>query len=398
MKPLIVQKYGGMCLATPEKVRDVAQKVATISRLGHPLIVIVSAMGKTTDELIRLAYQVSSEPSRRELDMLLTTGERVSMSLLSMALKDLGIEALSLTGSQAGVFTDGSHSNAKILDVKPTRLQEELHKGKVIVLAGFQGVDPITKEITTLGRGGSDTTAVAIAAACQAHLCEIVKEVKGLCSADPRVVSEPIVYQKMSHASLLEMCFWGAKILHYRSVELAAQMKVPLSLSFAQDANFGTLISTEVSMFENQKILAVNSHQEVHHFSVPNVESSSDGFLVFENQLQSQQLPLPQILASTFENGGLRVMYTSDTEHLSAIQRAIGLNQQIQIPRPPLSSVTLTCYGSVASDLCSSAVHLLKSHGIAVEKTVMSPMSLTLLIQPQAREQSIKVLHNLIKK
>ena len=154
------------------------------------VVAVVSAMGKATDELVRMAYQVSPHPNRRELDMLLTTGERVSMALMSMALSDLGVPAISFTGSQAGVMTDESHSSARIIDVRPTRVLEELGRGRIVVLAGFQGVNPVTKEITTLGRGGTDTTAVAMAAALKAMRCEIIKEVDGVCTADPRIVTE----------------------------------------------------------------------------------------------------------------------------------------------------------------------------------------------------------------
>jgi aspartate kinase len=158
---IIVQKYGGACLETPAKIRAVASGLADLHNRGHRVVAIVSAMGKTTDDLVKMAYQVSRHPNRRELDMLLTTGERISMSLMSMALSDLGVPAISFTGSQAGVMTDESHSSARILEVRPIRVREELDRGRIVVLAGFQGVNPVTKEITTLGRGGSDTTAVA---------------------------------------------------------------------------------------------------------------------------------------------------------------------------------------------------------------------------------------------
>src|ERR1700749_1422775 len=166
--PIIVQKYGGGWLETPAQIRAGAPSLADLHSQGHRVVVIVSAMGKTTDQLIEMAYQVSPAPNRRELDMLLTTGERISMSLMSMALSDLGVPAISFTGSQAGVMTDGSHSSARILDVRPTRVLEELGRGRIVVLAGFQGVNPVTRDITTLGRGGSDTTAVAMAAALKA--------------------------------------------------------------------------------------------------------------------------------------------------------------------------------------------------------------------------------------
>lgn len=393
MTGLLVQKYGGMCLETPQRVREVAAKVAEQHRAGRPVIAIVSAMGKTTDELIRLAYEVSPEPNRRELDMLLTTGERVSMSLLSMALRDLGVQSISLTGSQAGVLTDSAHSNAKIIDVRPTRLSEELKKGQVVVLAGFQGVDPQSKEITTLGRGGSDTTAVAIAAALKAEACEIIKEVDGLCSGDPKIVANPLVFPEMSYDALLEMSFWGAKILHYRSVELAQAMNVPLSLRFYQNHDRGTIVRSEVSMFENQKVLAVNSQQEIHHFEVPDVNGMDAGWKAFSGLLQRAKLPWPQILAATIEGKTLRSMYTSDPEHLAALRRAIEGQTQIRIHRPALSSVTLTCHGAVATDLLAKATQALADVKIEVLKSVVSPLSISLMIEPSQRAEAVKQLH-----
>src|SRR5690349_6273693 len=196
--PVVVQKYGGTSVADPERIRAVAARVAAARREGDQLAVVVSAMGQTTDELLRLAHQISARPSGRELDMLLTTGERVSMALLAMALHDLGVEAISFTGSQSGVLTDGTHGAARITGVKPDPILEELAKHRVVIVAGFQGVNPVTKEITTLGRGGSDTTAVALAAALGGAApganggmpprCEICTDVPGVLTADPRVV------------------------------------------------------------------------------------------------------------------------------------------------------------------------------------------------------------------
>src|SRR5436190_15288823 len=248
--PIIVQKYGGACLETPAKVRAVASDLADLRRQGKRVVVDVSAMGKTTDQLIEMAYQVSPRPNRRELDMLLTTGERISMSLMSMALSDLGVPAISFTGSQAGVMTDDSHSSARILDVRPIRVREELDRGRVVVLAGFQGVNPATREITTLGRGGSDTTAVAMAAALKAERCEIIKEVDGICSADPRIVPNARPLRRVDFASLSEMCFWGANILHFRSVELAQNQNVQLILRKWGGVEHSTRVLKEVSGME----------------------------------------------------------------------------------------------------------------------------------------------------
>src|SRR5689334_5429208 len=255
--PIIVQKYGGACLETPAKVRAVASDLADLHRRGKRVVVVVSAMGKTTDQLIEMAYQVSPRPNRRELDMLLTTGERISMSLMSMALSDLGVPAISFTGSQAGVMTDASHSAARIVDVRPIRVREELDRGRIVVLAGFQGVNPLTREITTLGRGGSDTTAVAMAAALRAERCEIIKEVDGICSADPAIVPDARPLRHVDFASLSEMCFWGAKILHFRSVELAQSQDVPLVIRQWAGVEHSTQVMKEVAGMENGKVLAV---------------------------------------------------------------------------------------------------------------------------------------------
>ncbi len=393
MPGLIVQKYGGMCLATPEKLQRVAAKVAERHKAGHPMIIIVSAMGKTTDELVKLAYSVSQEPNRRELDMLLSTGERVSMALLSMALKDLGCEAISFTGSQAGVLTDGSHSNAKIIDIRPTRLADELKKNRIVVLAGFQGVDPQSKEITTLGRGGSDTTAVAMAATFKAEACEIIKEVEGICSADPHQVKGTKCYPEVSHDALLDMCFWGAKVLHYRSVELARNLDVPLSIRFSEDHKRGTYVRHEVNMFEQQQVLAVNSHKEVHHFEVPDAPTMAAGWKILSDLLEKHRLAWPQILAATHENGALRAMYTSDNEHLVSVTRAIADARNIRELRKPMSSLSLTCQGSVASNLGEKVVMALDAAGIPVAKVLNSPLSLTVVVDQKHREKATEILH-----
>jgi aspartate kinase len=310
---IIVQKHGGACLETPAKIRAVASSLADLHSRGHRVVVIVSAMGKTTDELIRMAYQVSPHPNRRELDMLLTTGERISMSLMSMALSDLGVPAISFTGSQAGVMTDGSHSSARILDVRPIRVREELDRGRIVVLAGFQGVNPVTKEITTLGRGGSDTTAVAMAAALKAECCEIIKEVDGVCSADPRIVTNSTPLRELDFATLSEMCFWGANVLHFRSVELAQSQNVPLVIKKSGRAEHSTKVMKEVLGMENGKVLAVNSMARIEHVEIDSTDLNQ-GFEKFAQHLKRSGLSWPQLLASAFTGGKTRIMMTCDSK------------------------------------------------------------------------------------
>jgi aspartate kinase len=393
--PTIVQKYGGVCLETPEKIRAVARSLADLHSRGHRVVAIVSAMGKTTDELIKAAYQVSPHPNRRELDMLLTTGERISMSLMSMALSDLGAPAISFTGSQAGVMTDESHSSARILDVRPARVLEELDRGRIVVLAGFQGVNPRTKEITTLGRGGSDTTAVAMAAALKAERCEIIKEVDGICSADPRVVASAKPLRRLDFASLSEMCFWGAKVLHFRSVELAQSQNIPLFLRKWGNSEHSTRVMKEVIGMESGKVLAVNSMARIEHVEIAST-NLSHGFEKFAQHLKQNGLSWPQVLASAFTAGKTRIMMTCESESLDTLLRTLERSKDLRKGRETLSSVSLTCFGGVSSDLPFQAMQILQSHGIVVEKYVLSPHSINLFVPVETREAAVTALHSLI--
>ncbi len=227
MGPVVVQKYGGSSVADPEKLKQVAERVAATVRSGKRVCVVVSAMGKTTDELIALAGKVCDAPPRRELDMLLSTGERISMALLAMALSRLGVEAISFTGSQSGILTNDRHSGARIIEVRPVRIQDELERGKVVIVAGFQGMS-YKREITTLGRGGSDTTAVALAAALGAEYCEICSDVDGVYTADPRVVPSARRLDEVSYEEMQELAEHGAKVLNAQAVEWARKAGIVL--------------------------------------------------------------------------------------------------------------------------------------------------------------------------
>jgi aspartate kinase len=220
--PVIVQKYGGSSVADVEKIQKVADRVAATRTSGKDVVVVVSAMGDTTDELLKLARQVCESPARRELDMLLTAGERISMALLSMALNARGVPAVSFTGSQSGIVTNDAHTNARIVEVRPYRVQDELARGKVVIVAGYQGVS-YKREVTTLGRGGSDTTAVALAAALDAEACEIYSDVEGVYSADPRVVPEARRLAELSYEEMQELAESGAKVLNAQAVEFAKE-------------------------------------------------------------------------------------------------------------------------------------------------------------------------------
>ena len=239
---LIVQKYGGSSVADAEGLKRVANRIVATKRAGHQVVVVVSAMGDTTDELIDLANQVSPLPNGRELDMLLTAGERISMALLAMAIGNLGNEARSFTGSQAGVITTSAHGRARIIDVTPSRITEALEEGAIAIVAGFQGISQDTKDVTTLGRGGSDTTAVALAAALDADVCEIYTDVDGIFSADPRVVPAAKKLKTVTYDEMLELAASGAKVLHLRCVEYARRYDMPIHVRSSFSNNEGTWV------------------------------------------------------------------------------------------------------------------------------------------------------------
>jgi aspartate kinase len=253
---LVVQKYGGSSLTNADSIKRVARRIVETRKAGHEVCVVVSAMGDTTDELVDLAQQVTPLPPGREMDMLLTAGERISMALLAMAIANLGHTARSFTGSQAGVITDSSHGKARIIDVTPGRIRGALDNGDVAIVAGFQGVSADSKDITTLGRGGSDTTAVALAAALGADVCEIYTDVDGIFTADPRIVPNARRIERISNEEMLEMAASGAKILHLRCVEYARRFDMPIHVRSSFSYREGTLVVTKPADEEGEVVEA----------------------------------------------------------------------------------------------------------------------------------------------
>jgi aspartate kinase len=342
--------------------------------------------------------------------MLLSTGERVSMALFSMALNDhLGArgigEAISFTGSQAGVLTDATHSSARITDVRATRVRDELAAGHVVVIAGFQGVNPHTKEITTLGRGGSDVTAVAMAA----HLselgpsstprlvaCEIRKEVPGVMTADPKLVPEARLLTELTHAQLLEMCFWGAKVLHYRSVELATLAHVTLKVVLATSAapsQHGTRIHTGESMFqfETDRLLALNSIRDIVRVHAPQAETTA-ALVAIRQALDAERLPRPQILETQMRGSHTEFLLTAPSEALEAQLKALTA-QGFRVEAERLALIAATCVGSFSSDLISDLALELQQAQVKVHGVLTSPMSLSFLVAPRDLDRGLKALH-----
>jgi len=262
---LIVQKYGGSSVANAERIRNVARRIALTKDEGNQVVVVVSAMGNTTDDLIKLAYQISGHPDRRELDVLLSTGEIVSSTLLTMALHSMGYPAISLTGAQAGIHTDTAYSRARILKVDAKRVARELEKGNIVIVAGFQGITE-QMDVTTLGRGGSDTTAVALAASLGGGECQIFTDVEGVYTADPRLVPEAQKLAEIGYEEMLELAGYGARVMHPRAVELGELFHIPILVASSLTDNPGTLIHGEVAMEVRNKVRSV-----AHDFDVAKI-------------------------------------------------------------------------------------------------------------------------------
>ena len=254
---IIVKKFGGTSVDSIDKLSRIAEHIAFEKKRGDDIVVVVSAMGKTTDSLFQLAYEITKTPSQREMDMLLTSGERITMALLSLSLQKLDIMSISFTGSQSGIITDNSHGNAKIININAFRIHEELNKGKVVIVAGFQGVSN-EKEITTLGRGGSDTTAVALASFLKAKKCEIFTDVNGVYEADPKIVPTAKRFDFMSPNEILYMAFTGSKVLHARAAEFAYKYNIPVEIKSSFDYTEGTMIENEIE----KSIVKAISHKE----------------------------------------------------------------------------------------------------------------------------------------
>ncbi len=259
---IIVKKFGGTSVGSVELIRNIARRIAAEHRPGEALVLVVSAMAKTTDGLVKLAREISEHPSRRELDMLLTAGERISMALLSLSLQEEGFGSISFTGSQSGIITDDMHGNARILNVNAFRINEELAKGRIVIVAGFQGVSQ-AKEITTLGRGGSDTSAVALASYLKAARCEIFTDVAGVFTADPRSVPEARRLDSLDYGQMLALAYNGSKVMHPRAVEFALKYEIPVEVKSSFTFEPGTLLQKEIKGYtmEERKITAI-AHKE----------------------------------------------------------------------------------------------------------------------------------------
>ena len=401
----MVQKFGGTSVADPERIKAVAEHVAFTKRHGNDVVVVVSAMGKTTDNLISLANQVSSTHPGRELDMLLTTGERISMALVCMALADLGIDAVSFTGSQVGIITDTVHTKAKILEVKGDRLRDALSAGKVAVVAGFQGVST-DREITTLGRGGSDTTAVALAAALNADVCEIYTDVTGVFTADPRIVPQARKLQRLDFEEMLEMAGAGSKVLALRSVEFARNHNVPLHVrsSFTWETGTWVLdrsseISSKETAMEEPIISGVVQDTAEAKITVVGVADKPGISAALFEPLAAANINVDMIVQNTSKDGRTDISFTAPKADLKkALEIVNGVAKEISADEvthvDSVAKISLVGAGMKTSPgIAAKMFRVLAAAGVNIEMISTSTIRVSVVVDSASTEVAMRSLH-----
>ncbi len=395
---LVVMKFGGSSVADIQRITNVASRVAQSRKAGNDVVVVISALGNTTDALVQLAYQITEHPPARELDMLLSTGEQISVALLSMAVDSQGLEAISFTGAQVGIVTDSAHTKAKIVDIKAERIREELKKGRIVIVAGFQGVT-LDDHITTLGRGGSDTTAVALAAALHADLCEIYTDVDGVYTADPRIVPEARKLESISSEEMLEMAATGAKVLQVRSVEFGRNYGVVIHVRSSFSSDEGTWINKDDSRMEKAIVSGVThdtGEAKVTLIGVP--DQPGIAARVFR-RLAEGNINVDMIIQNVSENNITDISFTvmkEDLENSNQIMRDIvdelgakGLHTDEGIAKISLIGAGMRTHPGVAADMFSA----LAEEGINIEMISTSSIKISCVIRAADLKKAVNAIH-----
>ncbi len=395
---LLVQKYGGTSVGDPDRIRAVADHVARSARGGTEVVVVVSAMGRSTDELLRLASEVSSSQPPRELDMLLTAGERISMALMCMALADVGVEAVSFTGSQAGIITDTTHTKAKILEIRADRLRDALAAGKVPVVAGFQGVST-ERDVTTLGRGGSDTTAVALAAALGAGACEIYTDVPGVFSADPRLVPEARKLARLSFEEMLDIAASGGRVLSLRSVEFARNHHVPLHVRSSFTWEPGTWVEEEDPSMEQAVVTAVTHDVSEAKVTVSGVPDRPGVAARLFRALADRHVNVDTIVQNTSVEGTTDISFTVPRDDLEgSLDTARGLMEELGAREVTadegIAKVSLIGAGMRSNPGVSATMfETLAANGVNIEMISTSSIRISCVVRADLVEVAVGALH-----
>jgi aspartate kinase len=395
---LIVQKYGGSSVADAEKIKNVARRIVATKDAGNEVVVVVSAMGENTDNLLKLAYQLTSHPADRELDLLLSTGEVVSSTLLAMALEEMGYEAISLTGAQAGIRTDAVYSQARIVGIDPERIVNELDKGNIVIVAGFQGITE-GMDITTLGRGGSDTTAVALAASLAAEVCEIYTDVEGVYTADPRLVPEARKVDEISYEEMLELASYGAKVMHPRAVELGELFHIPIRVASSFSQNPGTLIHGGGSMEIRNKVRGIAHDLDVAKITVVGVPDRPGIAMSIFEPLAKANISIDTIVQNASINNITDLTFTvakSQLEKAMAvvrpIARAIGAGDCVSDAR--LGKVSIIGTGMQNTPgFAARMFTALSEQGINIQLISTSEIRITCIIAEDRVKDAAQALH-----
>ncbi len=395
---LIVQKYGGSSVANAERIRNVANRIAKTKDKGNQVVVVVSAMGDTTDELITLAREINPNPEERELDVLLSTGEIVSSTLLAMALLSSGYKAVSLSGAQAGISTDDNFSRARILKVEPKRIHKELEKGNIVIVAGFQGIT-IDMDITTLGRGGSDTTAVALAIALKAQVCEIYTDVEGVFTADPHIVPEAQKLPEIGYEEMLELATYGAKVMHHRAVELGGVYKMPIYVASSFNEVPGTLIHGGVSMEVRNKVSGIAHDTNVAKITVIGVPDRPGIAAAIFEPLAKANISIDTIVQNASINKVTDLTFTVARSDLNKtmflvepLARAIGAKECV-------SDATLAKVSIIGTGMqntpgyAARMFQTLYQEGINIQLITTSEIRITCIIAEDRGKDAVKALH-----
>lgn len=400
---IVVQKFGGSSVANPEYIKRVAKRIIEVQKTGSKVVVVVSAMGDTTDDLISLAKAVTDEPSPREMDMLLTTGEQVSIALLTMAIQSLGYNAISLTGPQAGIITNDVHNKAKILDINIERINRELENGNIIIVAGFQGKSS-TGEITTLGRGGSDTTAVALAAALKADLCEIFTDVDGIYNADPRLIKRAKKLSQISYDEMLELASLGAVVLHPRAVELAKHYNVKIHVRSSFNHNKGTIVQQEVSDMEKEMLISGVAHDvnvaKITLYDVPDVPGVAQKLF---SSLAQENINVDMIIQSNSRDEYNDISFTIDKNDINkALATVEKIKEQMGAKRitadDQVAKVSIVGAGMKSNPgVAAMMFEALAEKGINIQMISTSEIKISCIIAREKAEEAVQAIHSKFK-
>jgi aspartate kinase len=395
---IMVQKFGGSSVADPERIKRVADRVVSYRKKGWRMVVVVSALGDTTDELIELAAQVTDDPPAREMDMLLSTGEQISVALLAMAIEKLGYSAISFTGAQVGIKTDKTHTKAKIIDIAGDRIKKELASGKVVIVAGFQGVTE-DQDITTLGRGGSDLTAVALAKAVSAHACEIYTDVDGIYTTDPRIVPEARKLASITYDEMLEMASLGAQVMQARSIEVAKKFDIPLRVRSSFNTHEGTLILKEADIMEDVVISGVTLNKNEAKITVCDVTDMPGIAARIFKEISKSGINVDTIVQNVSHKGYTDLSFTvpsSDfakakalTEKIAKSIKAGSVIEDRDIARVSIVGVGMKTHPGVAAKMFEA----LAQKKINIDMITTSEISISCIIHKKNALAAVKAVH-----